>query len=153
MPRRRRRRARRAVRTAGRYAMSGIRGAALQAATGAVAQLGSAAIAARVDFVGRTWWAPAAGMAVLGVLMKRRPRLRGLGDAMLGAAGYAGAQGYQLSRSVAAAGGEAAALYEGDTGLLVGGEFPPLSDQNNPTSSFHVPEGTVAGDTSAAMYL
>ena len=131
--------------------MGGIRGAALQAATGAVAQLGTAALASRVDFVGQTWWAPAAGMAVLGVLMKKRARLRSLGDAMLGAAGYAGAQGYQLSRAVAAANPEAAALY--DTGLLVGGEFPPLSDQNNPPSSFYVPEGTQQGDVSTAMAL
>jgi len=155
--RRRRSRARRAVRYAGKAAMGGIRGAALQAATGAVANLGASAVASRVGFVGSTWWAPPLGMAVLGVLMKKRPRLRGLGDAMLGAAGYAGAQNFQLSRSVAASAGEAGALYAPgnmyDTGLLVGGSYGALNDQQNPTSSFYVPEGTAAGDISSAMML
>ena len=153
MPRRRRRRARRYARAAGRAAMGGIKGAALQAATGAVANLGHTALSTRVPFVAANWWAGPAGMAVLGILMKRRPRLRGLGDAMLGAAGYAGAMGYQAAKATAVAMGEAAAVYEPDTGMLVGGQFAPLSDQENPTSSFYVPAGTPAGDVSSAMYL
>jgi len=148
--RRSRGRGRRVARAAGRAAMTGIRGAALQAATGAVAQLGVSALAARVQFVGQTWWAPAATMALVGVLMKRRTRLRGLGDAMLGAAGYSGAECYVISRGNAGQ-AEAGALY--DTGMLVGGQFPELSDRANPTSSFYVPEGTASGDVSAAMAL
>jgi hypothetical protein len=129
--------------------MSGIKGAALQAATGAVANLGHTALATRVPFVAQNWWSGPAGLAVLGVLMKRRPRLRGLGDAMLGAAGYAGAMGYTASRM----GAEAGALYEPETGMLVGGNYPPLADSQNPTSSHYVPEGTPAGDVSSAMVL
>jgi hypothetical protein len=135
--------------------MSGIKGAALQAATGAVAELGAAAIAARVPFVAQNWWATPAGLALLGILMKRRQRLRGLGDAMLGAAGYAGAQNYQLARAIGVTAGETAALYDGtsDAGMLVGGDFAPLSDYNNPTSSRYVAEGTPAGSVDAAMAL
>lgn len=143
-------RGRRVARRVGRAAMTGIRGAALQAATGAVGQLGISALAARVGFIGQTWWAPAATMALLGVVMKRRTRLRGLGDAMLGAAGYAGAEGYMIARQVPGP-VEAGALY--DTGMLMGGQYAALNDQNNPTSSFYVPQGTSAGDVSAAMAL
>jgi len=146
---RRRRRARRYARTAGRYAMAGVKGAALQAATGAVAQLGHNALAQRVPFVAQNWWTGPAAMAVLGLLMKRRQRLRGLGDAMLGAAGYAGAFGYTASRIP-----QTGDLYTAsETGMLVGGEFPPLNDADNPTSSFYVPEGAEQGTVDTAMLL
>ena len=149
---RRRRRVRKYARTAGRYAMAGVKGAALQAATGAVAQLGHTAVATRVPFVAQNWWSGPAALALLGLLMKRRQRLRGLGDAMLGAAGYAGAQGYTASRM--GAGIEAQGLYDpADAGMLVGGGYAPLNDANNPTSSFYVPEGTEQGTTDAAMLL
>lgn len=134
--------------------MSGIKGSAIQIATGAVAELGNAAIAGKVGFIGQNWWAGPGGMALLGILMKKRRRLAGLGDAMLGAAGYAGAMNYTMAQMTAGHAPETAALLQpGDVGALMGSGYAPLNDQLNPTSEFYVPPDAEQGSVDAAMVL
>jgi hypothetical protein len=144
-------------RKVGRAVGRGVKASALQVATGAVAQLGSVALAGRVGFIQGNWWAAPAMLALAGVLAKRRQRLGGLGDALLGAAGYAGAQQYQLGAAMRAQGAETGALYGSEVGMLYtpGQTMGYLGADENPTSTHYV-EPTAApaeGDVSEAMGL
>lgn len=131
---------------------SGLRGSALQVATGVVTSLGHQVIAERVDAVRNNWWAGGAVIAGVGFLLKRRPKVSPLGDAMIGAGGYAIGLAYQMQRAGAAV-ETGALLGPGDIAGLQGGNYMPLDDQLNPSSQFYVEPGTPEGDINDALEL
>lgn len=158
MARRRRRSVKTRVRRVGRAVGRGVKGSVLQLAAGAVGQLGSTAAAGRVGFLASNWWASPALVAVLGHLAKRRRKLAGIGDALLGAAGFQAAQQYQMNSGMVAQAAETGALYPGyETGALINPHMAGyLNDQADPTSSHYAgaePEAEQAADVSEAQGL
>ncbi len=147
----------RRARSAGRRVVGGVRGSALQAAAGAVAYLGHYAVNSRVAVLQANWWATPAIMGVAGHVLKKRRKLSSIGDAMLGAAGYAMALGYSASRSAAAAAETGALVSPADTGAMYGeydtGVAGYLDDSTNPTSAFYDDGSRYGSDVSEAMGL
>jgi hypothetical protein len=119
------RRVRHHIVRAGRAVGRGTRGAALQVIAGLVAGVGHSAAASRVDFVQKNWWSGPVILGVVGLLARKSRRLSGAGDALLGAAGYAGYMAYTVAHANAPA---ASAGTQGvwddeasDVGFLSGG--------------------------------
>jgi hypothetical protein len=117
----------------------------------------------KVDFVAQKYWAGPALMAVAGHVLKKKRPGKGYGDALLGAAGYAAAQGYNAQRAAQAAGAAPAATAEtgallsaSDVGALINQQYDTgvagyLNDARNPTSSFYEePDGVPASDYAVA---
>lgn len=129
---------------------TGLRGSALQFATGVVTSLGHQVLAERVQAVRDNWWAGGVVLGGVGFLLKRRRKVAALGDAMIGAGGYALGLSYQMQRASANTG---ALLQPGDIGALEGGSWSPIDDQLNPTSSHYISPGSPVGDISEAETL
>lgn len=147
---RRRRKGRRRSRRSSRLT-TGLRGSALQVATGAVTSLGHQVLAERVEAIRDNWWAGGAVLCGVGFLLKRRRKVSSLGDAMLGAGGYALGLTYQMRRSAAQTG---ALLSPGDLAGLEGGQWSPIDDQLNPISShYRDPGASMSADISDAEAL
>ncbi len=106
---------------AGKAVATGTRGAAVQVVAGAVAGIAHYAASSRVDFIGKNWWAGPVVLAVAGIAANRSAKLRGVGNALLGAAGYSAYVGYNVSHA------NAPAQTSGveDTGLLAGSGWNP----------------------------
>lgn len=111
--------------------MGGIRGTAIEAGAGALSYYGAMALSQRVTFFQR-WYATPLALAVVGYLLKKKPRLAGVGAAICGVAGYQAAMGYsvarqapQLAAAPAATEGVGMLYGYGDAGMLMGGAELP----------------------------
>jgi hypothetical protein len=135
----------------GRSAMGGAKGSAIQAVVGGVGYAAHYLGSQKVDFIAQKYWSGPVVIAVVGHVLKKKRPGKGYGDALLGAAGYALAQGYNAQRASAAASGTAPAtaaetgalLSASDVGALINREYDTgvagyLNDARNPTSSFYV---------------
>jgi len=144
------------ARRAGGYAkrgLAGAKGSAVQAVVGAVGYAGHYFGAQKIEFIANKYWAGPVALAVVGHIVKKKRPGKGYGDALLGAAGYAMAQGYNANRQSQQASNNVpqpetgALLGASDVGALINREYDTgiagyLNDARNPTSSFYVESGT-----------
>lgn len=94
-------RGRKAARATGR----GVKANGIQVVAGAATALVSGALVkAAPQLMSFAWWAEPVVLGVAGVLAKRSKRLTAMGDAVLGAAGYAGVVAYRTRGPGAEAG-------------------------------------------------
>lgn len=98
---------------------AGQRGAALQVVAGAVAGIAHSAATSRVQLIGKNWWSGPVLLAVAGIAANRSARLRGVGNALLGAAGYSGYMAYTVQAANKPA--QTSGFEEQETGLIGGG--------------------------------
>ncbi|MBI3204492.1 MAG: hypothetical protein HYZ29_23345 [Myxococcales bacterium] len=87
------------ARGAGRRFAGGAKGSAIEGGIGVVGYFAHRTASEKIGFVGSKWWAGPAAMAVLGHVMKKKAKTANIGTALLGAAGYAGAMGYSLTKA------------------------------------------------------
>lgn len=87
------------ARGAGRRFAGGAKGSAIEGGIGVVSYFAHRTASEKLGFVGSKWWAGPVAIAVLGHVMKKKAKTANIGTALLGAAGYAGAMGYSLTKA------------------------------------------------------
>jgi hypothetical protein len=103
---------RRTVKGAGK----GMKANGVQVLAGAITAMASGALVkAAPQMMSFAWWAEPAALVIAGILARRSKRLTAMGDAVLGAAGYAGVISYRTRGPGAPA----------EAGRLVGVPFRP----------------------------
>lgn len=90
------------ARGAGRRFAGGAKGSAVEGVVGVVGYFAHKTASEKIDFVRDKWWSGPVAMGVLGHVLKKKAKTAQVGTALLGAAGYAGAFGYSLSKAAAA---------------------------------------------------
>jgi len=101
----------------------GVGGTAIQGLAGVVAFYAHRMLSSKVAFVQNKPLAVPAGLLVLGHVLKTKPKFASVGSSLCGAAGYAGAQAFELSKASKAANTPAApaqtsGFEDFDTGAL-----------------------------------
>lgn len=92
-------------RSGARRAAGGAKANGMQMLAGALVNLIESKVVENFPAVAsQGWWAPPAAMVGIGLLAKRSARFRGVGDALLGAAGYSAAFRYRSMAASAEAG-------------------------------------------------
>lgn len=102
------------ARGAGRK-FAGAKGSAVEGVVGVVGYFAHKTASEKIEFVRGKWWAGPVAMGVLGHVLKKKAKTAQVGTALLGAAGYAGAFGYSLSK---AAGETKGLMSPGEVGAL-----------------------------------
>lgn len=99
----------------------GVGGSAVEGVAGVVAFYGHRMLSSKVAFVQQHPLAAPGALLVLGHILKKQRKLSGVGVALCGIAGYAGAQVFELQKASTAANTPAGtAGFEGnDTGMVV----------------------------------
>jgi len=87
------------ARGAGRKFAGGSKGSAVEGVVGVVGYFAHKTASEKIEFVRGKWWAGPVAMGVLGHVLKKKAKTAQVGTALLGAAGYAGAFGYSLSKA------------------------------------------------------
>jgi hypothetical protein len=112
----------------------GVGGSAIQGLAGVAAFYAHRMLSSKVAFVQNHALAVPAGFLVLGHVLKSKPKFAPVGNALIGAGGYAGAQAFELSKAAKAANTPAAPAqtsgFDDDTGALtqysdIGALTPP----------------------------
>lgn len=83
-------------------------------------------LASKVAFLQNNPLAAPIGFVILGHVLKKKPKLAHIGSALIGAGGYAGAQVFEVKKSIqtqqAAAPAQTAGFEDDDTGAVLGSE-------------------------------
>jgi len=142
------------ARRAGAFMARGWKGTAFEGVVGAVAYHAQMKVAEASETVRSRWYVGPLALVAAGHFIKRRPRLAGIGAAMIGAGGYA----FELNRSIVKQseeqGGSPTGQTGGDTGSVIHGNTPAMLPQGNVVpfpSEQRTSEGTA--DVSAVMNL
>lgn len=115
---------------------AGVKAGAIQILSGAVTAYGNQKLSEASPFYRSQWWIGPAAIGVLGFLLKRKAKFAPVGNAMLGASGFALAQNYMFSHANTAASGDVTGMYGDDTGALYGaGDSYPSLNSSGPTAS------------------
>lgn len=145
----------------GRGAVGGAKGSAIQGAVGVASYALHSIAAKHSEFVSSKYWVGPIALALVGHTLNRKRPGKGYGTAMLGAAGYAMALGYQQTKATAqtqpAETGAVVQPLESvrrDVGSLIDSDYDTgmagyLDSTMDPTSSYYARQGTVAGDDSS----
>lgn len=136
------------ARAIGMTAARGIKGTAIDGVTGVAAYFAHSFASEKIDFVAKHWYAGPVGLAIIGHVLKRKPRTMGIGASLLGAAGYAGAFGYKLNKAAQPQkpAGTAGLTQPGDVSGLMSPVDPFALPDNSGTSAYAPVETTGYGD-------
>jgi hypothetical protein len=135
------------ARGAGRRFAGGAKGSAVEGIVGVVGYFAHKTASEKIGFVGQNWYAGPAAMGVLGHVLKKKAKTASIGTALLGAAGYAGAFGYSLSK-VAQKPDTKGLMSPGETGALQTVDPYYLPDSGDTDAS---PETSAYSDEDAAI--
>jgi hypothetical protein len=137
-------------RRAARAIFGGWKGTAFEGATGGVGYHLQMAVAGKSETVRDKWWLGPVGMVAVGHFIKRRPRLAGVGAALVGAGGYA----FELNRALSKQGGSNAAAdtTPAEAGSVIAGNAPGMLPAGN-VVPFPSEGGAATGDAGAVMSL
>ena len=111
----------------------GVVPSAIEGAAGVIAFYAHRMLSSKVPFVQNHALAAPGGLLVLGHVLKKTRKLNGVGTALCGIAGYAGAQVFELQKATAATKPAGTAGFDGeDTGALTQpGDIGMLLEANN----------------------
>jgi hypothetical protein len=117
------------ARRAARAIFGGWKGTAFEGATGGVGYHLQMAVAGKSETVRDKWWVGPVGMVAVGHFIKRKPRLAGVGAALIGAGGYA----FELNRALSKQGGSNAepAAAPAEAGSVIAGSRPGMLPAGN----------------------
>lgn len=132
------------ARAIGMSAARGIKGTAIDGVAGVAAYFAHSFASEKVDFVAKHWYAGPVGLALIGHVLKRKPKTMGIGASLLGAAGYAGALGYKLNKAAqpAPATGTSGLMQPSEVSGLMSPTDPFALPDNSGTSAHHPAETT-----------
>lgn len=120
-----------------RRVAGGAKANGMQILAGAIVQVIEQKVVESVPTIANQgWWAPPAAMLGIGLLAKRSARFRGVGDALLGAAGYSAAFRYRSMAASADAGRVMGMPFRPH--LIAGGAAPALPAEGLPAEAGRV---------------
>lgn len=112
---------------------AGVKAGALQVISGAVTAYGNQKLAEASPFYRSQWWIGPTVIGVMGFLLKRKAKFAPVGNAMLGASGFALAQNYMFQANTPGSGDVQG--YDGDVGVMVGADAYPELNPGASTAS------------------